>query len=344
MTRVVCTIKSRARLAFLLIPTLAVGIAINGGSAAQAVPNPSPGSVDTAKNARMSPPSYVVAKASSDWVPTPGGLTYRTCVHEIPDGAMVSPDGVVTLNGVTVSKTPPCPYSGVVREPEEADAQPGPASPASAGIDVAEPPAMSSGWWLDSWWTSSAEIVSLSAVWTVPAKPAKNGALIYFFPSVEPADGSAIVQPVLQYGVSPAGGGNYWALANWFVSSGDSYHGPLEITAPGHKIKGTMKRASGSDDRWEISFVDPLVSGPAKVSLATGFKSLRAVQGGVLEVYHISSCRQLPKASSVTFSSISVASTSGRVTPSFSKNKRVTSCSSSVTATRTTPKLGWRAS
>ena len=34
---------------------------------------------------------------------------------------------------------------------------------------------------------------------------------------MEPADTSAVLQPVLQWGVSAAGGGNYWAIASWYL-------------------------------------------------------------------------------------------------------------------------------
>ena len=46
-------------------------------------------------------------------VPTPGGLSSRGCVHEVPSGAMITTgaDGstVVTLSGSVVATYPPCP-------------------------------------------------------------------------------------------------------------------------------------------------------------------------------------------------------------------------------------------
>lgn len=177
--------------------------------------------------AQLAPPSWAEASASPDWVPTPAGLTYSSCVHEVPDGAEVSADGVVSVNGTAVSSIPACPYSGIV-SPD--------ASETSAGAGSTPPP-LADGWWLNSWWTSASQITSLTSKWVVPPAPSSNGALIYLFPSVEPADGSAIVQPVLQWGVSPAGGGNSWKLANWYVRGGTALHSGLMSTTAGHTIK-----------------------------------------------------------------------------------------------------------
>jgi hypothetical protein len=45
-------------------------------------------------------------------VATPGGIMYKDCVHEVPDGATVSADGVVTKDGTVAETFAPCPYPG----------------------------------------------------------------------------------------------------------------------------------------------------------------------------------------------------------------------------------------
>lgn len=57
-------------------------------------------------------PSSADALASGDWVATPGGIMYKDCVHEVPDGATVSADGVVTKDGTVAETFAPCPYPG----------------------------------------------------------------------------------------------------------------------------------------------------------------------------------------------------------------------------------------
>ncbi|KAJ7092145.1 hypothetical protein C8R44DRAFT_891201 [Mycena epipterygia] len=52
----------------------------------------------------------------------------------------------------------------------------------------------------------------------IPALPAANhGQTVFLFNSIEPNSGDAILQPVLQYGPSAAGGGSFWALATWYL-------------------------------------------------------------------------------------------------------------------------------
>jgi len=286
------------------------------------------------------PPSYAVASASGDWVSTPAGLAYKSCVHQVPDGAAVSQGGDVSVNSVVVDTISACPYSGFVTVPEAASSD-----QTMAGIpdpEAANPPVpLADGWWLDSWWTSSKEVVKLSAQWKVPANPASDGAALFFFPSVETSNSPAIVQPVLQWGNTGAGGGNYWGIANWYVpNSGSAITSSLHSTAAGRTITGTMTRSSGTASYWDISFTQSTGDG-ASLYTDTGRTSWKEVQGGVLEVYYASSCSRLPNASSVTFSKIAVSTTSGAASPSFSNNRNVTSCSSSISSTSTTTKLGW---
>lgn len=294
----------------------------------------------TDAGAPVPPPSYAIAAASPDWLPTPAGLAHKSCVHQVPNGSNVSEDGTVSLNGVVVDKIPPCPYTGMVAVPKAASTDQ--SAPSSA---AAPPVPLANGWWLDSWWTSPSQVVSHTAKWTVPANPTSNGAVVFLFPSIEPSNtGSAIVQPVLQWGVSAAGGGNYWRMANWFVpSSGSAVHSPLYATAAGRAITGTMTRSSGTDARWRIGYTQSSgLSG--SLSVATGITSWKAVQGGVLEVYNASACNKLPNTTSVKFSSIAIKSPSGSITPSWTNHRRVTSCSTSISSTSTTTTVGWKTS
>jgi len=295
---------------------------------------------------QLPPPSYAEAAASPDWVPTPGGLAYASCVHEVPDGAEISADGIVTVKGVAVKTIPPCPYSGVVPVSRSMPADQNLNNGAIGDGTVTPPSRLTGGWWLYSWWTSSAQITRLSAEWSVPANPASNGALIYLFPSVEASNGSAIVQPVLQWGTSPAGGGNYWAVANWFVpANGTAIHGNLQSASAGQTITGTMSRGSGTSTTWTVTFTNTTAGTWSTMYVDTsGFTSWNAVQGAVLEVYNISSCNQLPNTYALLFRNIAVTSTSGSVTPSFTAYRDVSSCTTSITTTNTSTTLGWKTS
>ena len=77
-----------------------------------------------------------------------------------------------------------------------------------------------------------------NTTWLVPPAPATyNGQLVYLYTGMKPADYGAILQPILQYGVSPAGGGAYWPVANWYVTETDAYYTSLVDVAVGKAIR-----------------------------------------------------------------------------------------------------------
>ena len=87
--------------------------------------------------------------------------------------------------------------------------------------------------WLNTH-ASSSQISYFNTTWSVPPAPATyNGQLVYLYTGMKPADYGAILQPILQYGVSPAGGGAYWSVANWYVTETDAYYTSLVDVAVG---------------------------------------------------------------------------------------------------------------
>lgn len=69
------------------------------------------------------------------------------------------------------------------------------------------------------WWSSDA-ITSLSGSWIVPPPPeATDSQTLFLFLGLQ--DDSTrvteLLQPVLQWGLSPAGGGPYWSLSCWYL-------------------------------------------------------------------------------------------------------------------------------
>lgn len=87
----------------------------------------------------------------------------------------------------------------------------------------AQNPAGNGGGWIAwaDWIDAGASMITyFSTVWIVPAAPStQSGQLIYLFNALEDGPGNDILQPVLQWGLSGAGGGNYWAVASWYVDS-----------------------------------------------------------------------------------------------------------------------------
>jgi hypothetical protein len=102
------------------------------------------------------------------------------------------------------------------------------------------------GWIIYSDWTSNTEnpISYFRTRWIVPREPATNNdQTVYLFNGLqETIEGPFILQPVLQWGASPAGGGKFWSITNWYVDreGGHAFHGHLVRVNPGDVLDGVM--------------------------------------------------------------------------------------------------------
>ncbi|KAJ7191320.1 hypothetical protein GGX14DRAFT_600785 [Mycena pura] len=68
-----------------------------------------------------------------------------------------------------------------------------------------------------------------------------RGQTVFLFNAIEPATSSTIVQPVLQYGPSNAGGGGYWTVANWYVFNGNAFFtSPVRVSV-GQTLHGKIQ-------------------------------------------------------------------------------------------------------
>lgn len=99
-----------------------------------------------------------------------------------------------------------------------------------------------SGWIAyGDWYNTGDPINYFTTDWAVPDVPAtNNGQTVFLFNAIEPASGDAILQPVLQYGGSAAGGGAYWAVASWFLYPGGTYYTNLVQVSTGQDLTGVM--------------------------------------------------------------------------------------------------------
>ena len=141
----------------------------------------------------------------------------------------------------------------------------------------------------------------------MPGEPeVKAGQTLFFWNGLEPADSSAVLQPVLQWGSSAAGGGNFWAISSWFVSSSQGSHfSPLVRVSPGDVIVGTNTLLADGRS-WAISATGPggapseLIFKPAPGAWPTAYH--------VLEAYGVSTeCTLYPAAGAVNFSVAALA-------------------------------------
>ncbi|KAF8317389.1 hypothetical protein DL93DRAFT_563373 [Clavulina sp. PMI_390] len=173
--------------------------------------------------------------------------------------------------------------------------------------------AFKTGWVAYAGWsnTGSSPISHFETTWSVPPVPkANNGQTVFLFNSIEPKSGQAILQPVLQYGPSAAGGGAYWAVASWYVVGSQSYYtSPVKVSV-GKSLKGvmTLDSQSGSKYSYTSSFTNV-----AKTALA--IKNIPELTWATetLEAYSIKSAKDYPAGATV-FSDITIRTKAG--TPS----------------------------
>jgi hypothetical protein len=235
--------------------------------------------------------------AHPDWVQIPGKLIRTDCVHEIPNGAKVvvgkdgEPTGDVMLNGQLFAHYDMCSEAPISTRHTATATKP------TALNHVPGPPF--SGWVEDSQedlsLSSSDNIDWESGEFYVPNNPSVNGGTIFLFNGIAPTAENWILQPVLQYGTSAAGGGNYWAIASWFVGTGGAWHSPLETVKPGDTLYGyTEQTAKGTDLDYTSEAYDLTSGAYSWLSIYSSGLHWTWAYEGVLEVYNVNSCSQLP--------------------------------------------------
>ena len=93
------------------------------------------------------------------------------------------------------------------------------------------------GWIEDAQDWHVSEVTWFSAYWDVPTSPSTTSSTIFLFPAIEPSDGSAIIQPVLEW---KNRGSPKWTIASWWVMGSDSlYSTPIDVSV-GDTIYGVM--------------------------------------------------------------------------------------------------------
>jgi hypothetical protein len=237
-----------------------------------------------------------VDQIPQDYVLTPGAdLMHKDCVHQVPNGAVTHADLSVTLNGKTIAQYAACTHK------RYRYAAPGSGVVAAAGSGHA--PGTGNGWVEAGWaYSTQTQFTHMSAgSWIVPANPTLNqGQTIFFFPSL--TNDNSIIQPVLQWGPSVAGGGAFWAYANWWVvGTTTKFVSVLQTASPGDTMIGSldMTYLAATYQYWTITAQDAshgtTTSNSVEITEADPFN---AAQSGVLEAYGVSSCSAFPSGSS----------------------------------------------
>lgn len=240
----------------------------------------------------------------TDYVVTPNGFFSPSCVQRVEEGETLHADGSIEAANGLLRKPALCTqphyrFDGSRVEPNGSFSMP--------PIQARQPTI--NGWVEDANYSSSVNIGKLVATWKVPSTPTnQSGQTDYFFPGLEQLPTvQSILQPVLGYG---AFSGTVWTLSSWncCVSGTTYYSGPINVSV-GDTILGTTQcQAANSCSTWKVISKD--VTKNTSTTLTTSpYGNLRWVFGGVMEVYGVSSCSQLPASSPLTYSSIAVYNT-----------------------------------
>jgi hypothetical protein len=168
---------------------------------------------------------------SQGYVRTPGGFRHKSFVHTLKPGqAVVKRGGKSWLMDLASKSLLEMPAAVVLAQ------------------DLA---GLGGGWvtWADWMNTTGVAISSFTTAWTVPPAPAtQSGQLVYLFNALEDGTGDDILQPVLQWGVSGAGGGDYWAVASWYVDSANhAFCTPAIPVNVGDRLTGLITLAIQAD-------------------------------------------------------------------------------------------------
>jgi hypothetical protein len=126
----------------------------------------------------------------------------------------------------------------------------------AATVPGAIVPAFGSGWITYSYWLNNSghPVSSFKTTWVVPPAPATNsGQTIFLFNGIQ--NSTMIYQPVLQWGPSAAGGGNYWTVASWYVDgqNGPAFHSPLVTVSTGTALVGVMLQTGQSGNAFSYN-------------------------------------------------------------------------------------------
>jgi hypothetical protein len=173
-----------------------------------------------------------------------------------------------------------------------------------------------SGWQVFAFYNATNQATIFDGEWNVPGAPASSqGQLLYLFtglvntwspPLAAPLSDDRlkahlglelvgvaedIIQPVLQWGVGPAGGGAYWSIASWYVSD-VAIHSQLTQTTTGHKIVGTMHKSSTNN--WAIVTTDKDTSQSTSINVQKSNTYYEPWAFVTLEVYEVASCQAYP--------------------------------------------------
>ena len=258
---------------------------------------------------------------AAQYVPTPNGFFHPSCIVQLADDEVMRGDAVIERSDGTRRAAAPCalPHYNM-RGHSSVDPQ------AEAVAQATGEPAAALKGWVESVYAYTPPVGYLSVQFQVPRTPLTTKSEVdFWFPGTEPLKAPssefAILQPVLAWGQS---GIAKWTIQSWAccLKNTTLNSAPVDVE-PGDTITGTMQAsncdAAGQCANWRITTKDERTGASTTLNTADGSAVAEDwLFGGVLEIYGVNTCAQLPPNGVFTFSNIVVKDTKGNpIVPSW---------------------------
>ncbi len=272
--------------------------------------------------------SVEAAIGNPNYVLVPGGtLTPRSCVTELPEGAVIDESGEVSHPDGHRTQIPKCPFPVFsLRAAHESQALTVPS--------------------IDGWVIASSQefsdLTSLYENFTVPHNPSQPGGIVFFFPAIA-TPGKTILQPVLEWNNNDHPG--IWIIRSWYVfPNAPAVTSRAVHVFPGDSLWGGIERSDCRSDgtcRWAIT----TRSRARNLSVRIDVRSLYANNtafGGALEAYNVTSCHRLPSTEGEWFTGLQLFDGANRrITPHFTIFQWDTNCRNSAGVNSTATTIHW---
>ncbi len=269
------------------------------------------------------------ANVPAAYTVTPFGYFDPACLSPMGDGERVGRDGRIVGRDGSTRAAPSCASSHFDPTGRE---KPIATDGGIADAGATDAAAVYKGWQEDFSTRATGAVSYLTATWTVPQSPlaGDNGQILYFFngleglPTVE-----SILQPVLTYS------GGTWTARSWnCCAQGTVYYADSIPVSPGDTIIGFINgfdcdASTGICDDWSIETVDMQSHQSSILETSSWGVALDWLFPGVMEVYGVHSCADLPASGSLAFSDLyytTVSETGASPSWSFSKGNTIAPC------------------
>ncbi len=169
---------------------------------------------------------FKTKESENDIIITPHGPQKANRVYNVPSGSQIDHQGNITK----IYSSNDCVLT-IIDDKQKQDIK---------------TPATSADPWIECAATDNINLTMFDALWNVPTSPPNSNAIDFYFTGIQPADGSIIIQPVLQWNNIISG----WSLSSWDYWNGGSVQSTPISVATGDPIHGNMTYSNGL---WVIS-------------------------------------------------------------------------------------------